>query len=183
MLFQIRGRPLTVGTEVNFSSTKIILALPLILLFLTFVVPSFWPQPAVEAVTPLSVVAGDDMEITLRIRTWHENFHLRLVRVTINDMASPAYNGKAPLLPLTLLREDMVEQWDLGLLSRVTFPRTLSLELLAPFAQLYRKGVVGRGTLRGSITVEIDHTKAQVSGEYPLLVLRQGIPFEVDIVN
>lgn len=165
------------------SFTRILLFLCVLAVVLVFVIPSLWPEPSVEIMTPRSAVRGEDMRFTLRIRTWHENFRIRLVRVTINDMASTALSGKSPLLPLTLLRDDMAHTWNVGILKRVTFPRALSLELLVPFKELHRQGKIGAGIVRGNVFVEIDHTRTRFDGTYPSLVFKANLPFEVAIVD
>lgn len=165
------------------SFTRVLVFLALLLPVLLFVVPSWWPEPAVSVSLAEEIAGGYDLPFTLKVRTWHENFNVRLVQVVPSDASSTAGVGRNPFLPMTVLRQNLEEPWSIGLFKRVAFPRTLTLNLSAPIGILYRQGKLSSGVLRGTFHVEIDHTKALSDGSYPALVYSTDIPFAVQIRN
>ena len=168
---------------VHISLSRVLVFFALLLPVLLFVIPSWWPEPSVSLSSSEEITGGYDLPFTLKVRTWHENFSVRLVQVVPSDASSTAGVGRKPFLPMTILRQNLEKPWNVGLLERVAFPRTLTLELSAPIGTLYRQGKLSAGTLRGVIHVEIDHTKALFDGSYPALVYATDIPFEVRITN
>ncbi len=171
------------GVGLKYDSSKFLITLVVAALFYFFILPSLWPQPSGKVDIPSHVAYGSDLPVSVKATCWHPNYAVRRVRLTINNVNSPALTDSRPLLPFNLLNEEERKSWDVGFSDRLTFPRSSRHELTAPLSDLARRGKLRAGILRGTVDIDIDYTEVASKADYPALSVLVKIPWEAEVTR
>lgn len=169
------------GVGLKYDSTKFLVVLAVAALLYFLLLPSFWPRPSGGVDLPSRITYGSDLPVTVKVRCWHPNFSVRRIRLSINNVNSPALTDNRPLLPFNLMNREAKTDWTVGLAERLTFPRSSTFDLTAPLTDLSRRGKLRAGVLRGTVDIDVDYTEVSRKAGYPALSTLIQLPWEVEI--
>ena len=87
------------GVGLKYDSTKFLITLAVAVAVYFLLLPSLWPQPSGKVDLPPRITYGRDLPVTVKATCWHPNYSVRRVRLSINNVNSPALTDNRPLLP------------------------------------------------------------------------------------
>lgn len=139
----------------------IITAFVLVLVGYFILVPWLWGSGAPRTVSniPDSWPHNQDLPVTLTTSAWHSNFKITQVRAVIDPTTTSMAEADEHLYPMILFKEPKPKTWSIFHVSRLTFPRSRSKEVVVPFARLAAEDKVAPGTLSGYLDVEYTYVR------------------------